>query len=85
MRIALAIGAIIITFGLIAPPTSTFPMAQHRQVAAAHSYQIKFSHEKNDGKRAISTTVVQAKSTTDAQRQVKASYKKVNIITIKKL
>jgi hypothetical protein len=33
----------------------------------------------------MTTTVVQAKSTTEAQRQVKASYPKVNIITIKKL
>jgi hypothetical protein len=34
---------------------------------------------------AITTTVVQAKSTTTAARQVKASYKKVNIITTGKL
>jgi len=55
------------------------------QVAAVSSYQVKFSHEKSAGKRAITTTVVQAKSSTEAQRQVKASYNKVNIITIKKL
>jgi hypothetical protein len=55
------------------------------QIAAVSSYQVKFSYEKSAGNRAITTTVVQAKSTTAAQRQVKASYKKVNIITIKKL
>ena len=56
-----------------------------KPAAAVNSYQVKFSYEKSDGNRAITTTVVQAKSTTEAQRQVKASYHKVNIITIKKL
>ena len=67
--------------------------AAHRQpraagakpAAAVSSCQVKFSYEKSGGKRAITTTVVQAKSSTEAQRQVKASYNKVNIITIKKL
>ena len=53
--------------------------------AAVNSYQIKFSFEKPDGKRKITTTVVQARSTTEAQRQVKDLYRKVNIITIKRL
>lgn len=53
--------------------------------SAVNSYQIKFSFEKPDGKRKITTTVVQAKSTTEAQRQVKDLYLKVNIITIKRL
>jgi positive regulator of sigma E activity len=53
--------------------------------SAVNSYQIKFSFEKPDGKRKITTTVVQAKSTIEAQRQVKDIYFKVNIITIKRL
>ena len=53
--------------------------------SAVNSYQINFSFEKPDGKRKITTTVVQAKSTTEAQRQVKDLYLKVNIITIKRL
>ena len=53
--------------------------------ATVNSYQIKFSFEKPDGKRKITTTVIQAKSTTEAQRQVKDLYLKVNIITIKRL
>ena len=59
--------------------------AETNQVAVVSSYQVKFSYEKSAGKRAIHTTVVQAKSSTAAQRQVNASYNKVNIITIKKL
>jgi len=46
---------------------------------------VKFSYEKSAGNRTVATTVVQAKSTTEAQRQVKASYHKVNIITTGKI
>jgi len=83
---------VIIAFGLgfliaggVAPGHSRTCGAQGAGVAAVSSYQVKFSYEKSAGNRAITTTVVQAKSTTEAQRQVKASYHKVNIITIKKL
>ena len=61
------------------------PTAGPAQAAALHSYQIKFSFEKPDGKRKITMTVVQSTSTTEAQRQVKDFYHKVNIITIKRL
>ena len=61
------------------------PTAGPTQAAALHSYQIKFSFEKPDGKRKIMTIVVQSTSTTEAQRQVKDFYHKVNIITIKRL
>ena len=43
-----------------------------KPAAAVNSYQVKFSYEKSGGNRAITTTVVQAKSTTEAQRLVKA-------------
>jgi len=85
MRIVIVLTAAVIALGVFAAPTSRFPVAQQRQVAAVSSYQIKFSYKKNDGKRAIRSTIVQAKSSTDAQRQVKASHNNVNIITIKKL
>ena len=85
MRIVIVLTAAVIALGVFAAPASRFPVAQQRQVAAVSSYQIKFSYKKNDGKRAISSTIVQAKSSTDAQRQVKSRYNNVNIITIKKL
>jgi len=85
MRTVIVLTAAIIALGVFAAPASRFPVAQQRQVAAVNSYQIKFSYKKNDGKRSITSTIVQAKSSTDAQRQVKASYNNVNIITIKKL
>ena len=71
--------------GAVAAARADLRFAGAKPAAAVNSYQVKFSYEKSAGNRAITTTVVQAKSTTAAQRQVKASYNKVNIITVKKL
>ncbi len=75
---------VVVTSG-VAMAFSQPSIAVVTNAAAVNSYQIKFSFEKPDGKRKITTTVVQAKSTTEAQRQVKDLYLKVNIITIKRL
>ena len=83
--VAIVVGIGFVIAGGVALGDSRTCGAQAAGVAAVSSYQVKFSYEKSDGNRAITTTVVQAKSTTAAQRQVKASYHKVNIITIKKL
>jgi uncharacterized membrane protein YjgN (DUF898 family) len=75
---------VLVTVG-VAVAHAELAAAGVQQAAAVSSYQVKFSYEKSDGNRAITTTVVQAKSSTEAQRQVKASYHKVNIITVGKL
>ena len=79
----MSLGFIVI--GGVAITHAQSPTAGPTQAAALHSYQIKFSFEKLDGKRKITTTVVQSTSTTEAQKQVKDLYHKVNIITIKRL
>ena len=79
----MSLGFIVI--GGVAMAHAQLPTAGLTQAAALHSYQIKFSFEKPDGKQKITMTVVQSTSTTEAQRQVKDFYHKVNIITIKRL
>ena len=84
-RFAFAMSLGFIVIGGVAITHAQLPTAGPAQAAALHSYQIKFSFEKPDGKRKITMTVVQSTSTTEAQRQVKDFYHKVNIITIKRL
>jgi len=63
----------------------TEPIAGVNQAIALNSYQIKFSYTTPDGKRKITTTVVRAQTMTEAQRQVKDTYQKVNVITVTRL
>ena len=84
-RFAFVMSLGFIVIGGVAMAHAQLPTAGPAQAAALHSYQIKFSFEKPDGKRKITMTVVQSTSTTEAQRQVKDFYHKVNIITIKRL
>ena len=83
--VAIAGGLGVLVTGAVGSAHAQPRAAWANQAAAVSSYQVKFSYEKSDGNRAITTTVVQAKSSTEAQRQVKASYHKVNIITVGKL
>ena len=84
-RFAFVMSLGFVVIGGVAMVHAQPPAAGPTQAAALHSYKIKFSFEKPDGKRKITTTVVQATSTTEAQRQVKDLHHKVNIITIKRL
>ena len=84
-RFAFVMSLGFIVIGGVAMAHAQLPTAGLTQAAALHSYQIKFSFEKPDGKRKITMTVVQSTSTTEAQRQVKDFCHKVNIITIKRL
>ena len=61
------------------------PIARVNQATALNSYEIKFLYTAPDGKRKITTTVVQAQTMTEAQRQVKETYQRVNVSTVKRL
>ena len=83
-RVALVLSLISVVMGGVAVAHAE-PVAGVNQATALNSYQIKFSYTTPDGKRKITTTVVQAKTMTEAQRQVKDTYQKVNVITVKRL
>ncbi len=85
VRYTLLITLCVVVASGITIAFSQWSVAGENSTATVNSYQIKFSFEKPDGKRKITTTVIQAKSTTEAQRQVKDLYFKVNIITINRL